>query len=150
MSEVPDGYVLLPSRRSGNCNEYLGPFFVRRTDDGLHLGLRLKRRHCNPYDEAHGGLLATLADVAISSLLLGPPHSVPSIATLQLDLRYLKSPRLGSWLSAHATLSQLGRRLAFGRAELEVEGVRMAEANAVLKIYSADDAARRAAQRVPA
>lgn len=146
MKPVPEGYTLLKSRRPGDCLDHMGPFYVSRDGLDLSLGLWLDLHHCNPFDEAHGGLMPLMADMAFGSLLLGEPRLLHSVATLQLDARYLRSPRRGDWLTAWATVSQQGHRLAFTRAEFRVGDERVGEASGVFKIFSEADASRRRAK----
>ena len=69
MSLAPDGFE--PIFRTSPYLELLGPILNKKTPDGLVIGLRAEAKHCNAREQIHGGLLSSLADIA-----LGYKHSV--------------------------------------------------------------------------
>ena len=64
------------------------------------IGLWVLEHHCNNKNSAHGGLFATLADIALgktSSWSETPP--IPLVTT-SLTIDYLGAARLGDWIEA--------------------------------------------------
>ncbi|MCE2919664.1 MAG: hypothetical protein LW837_06935, partial [Roseomonas sp.] len=59
---IPEGFVPRPA--GGPFLEPIGPIMIRRDHGPLAFGLRIEKRHCNSKDMAHGGMLATFADLA--------------------------------------------------------------------------------------
>ena len=62
-SDIPEGFV--PLFRTSPFLDTLGPFFYRRTESSFVIGLRIANKHANARGSAHGGLLLTLADIAL-------------------------------------------------------------------------------------
>jgi acyl-coenzyme A thioesterase 13 len=60
----PPGFE--PLFRTSPFLETVGPLFYRRdAKQGLIIALRIDRKHANARGTAHGGLLLTLADIAL-------------------------------------------------------------------------------------
>ena len=60
----PPGFE--PLFRTSPFLETVGPLFYRRDPErGLVIGLRIAEKHANARGFAHGGLLVTLADIAL-------------------------------------------------------------------------------------
>ena len=124
---VPDTFS--PLGRTSGFLELIGPIY--QSPDGPVIGLRVDHRHLNSRGGAHGGLLATLADITpgYTSAFSVEPAALLSTAHLSID--YLAAVPDGSWLGVRARVSRLGGRLAFASAEFSVEGVLVATAAAV-------------------
>jgi acyl-coenzyme A thioesterase PaaI-like protein len=60
---VPDGFA--PLFRTSPATDLIGPIYCRGRGKDLALGLRVEEKHCNARCTVHGGILATLADVAL-------------------------------------------------------------------------------------
>ena len=67
MSNAPAGYKPLPA--ASPFNELVGPLHEKRGDGLVSLGLRVEKKHCNSRGICHGGVLATLADLALGYAL---------------------------------------------------------------------------------
>ncbi len=63
MSDIPAGFA--PLRLTMGFLENTGPLYGKWADDRLLLGFRVETRHCNPGQVAHGGMLATFADMLL-------------------------------------------------------------------------------------
>lgn len=131
---TPEGF--LPLQRSSPFLDLLGPLLQRPAQNGelLVLGLRIEQKHCNASGAAHGGLLATLADVGLgyaSAFSVEPPVR---LTTVNLSLDYCGAARLGDWLEVHCDILRLGRQIAFADARLRVAGKLVARASAVFHI----------------
>ena len=55
----------MPHTEPGPFLDRVGPLYERDDGRGLVFGLRVLEHHCNRRGFAHGGLLVTLADVAL-------------------------------------------------------------------------------------
>jgi acyl-coenzyme A thioesterase 13 len=86
MTEVPEGFE--PLFRTSPFLEMLGPFFYRRSENAFVIGLRVEDKHTNARGTAHGGLLLTLADIALgytAAFSADPPLSLTT-ANISADL----------------------------------------------------------------
>lgn len=129
MIEVPAGFE--PLFRTSPFLEMLGPFFYRRTENAFVIGLRVQDKHTNARGTAHGGLLLTLADIALgytSAFSADPPLS---LTTANISADFAGHARPGDWVEAHVDIQKVGRRLVFANAYLLVGSERVARASAV-------------------
>lgn len=82
------------------------------------MQVRVDRRHANYMGGVHGGLIATLVD----TVSFFPRPLLPSgrlCTTTNLQVSYLRAPKLGETLTARAELLHLGRRTASVLARVE-------------------------------
>ncbi|MEQ8410524.1 MAG: PaaI family thioesterase [Erythrobacter sp.] len=108
----PEGFE--PACFSPGFLDHGGPYFLgRRGEEPRVVGLRIMAHHINYKDGAHGGVISTFADVALSHAVYDAerPRLAPSTITLQVN--YLSSARLGEWLEAHVTIDRMGGRTAY-------------------------------------
>ena len=69
--------------------------------------------HLNPLGTVHGGLLATMLDSAMGCAIQSVLPAGMSYTTVQLDVKYVRSPRIGEGrVSAEGQVVHCGRRTA--------------------------------------
>lgn len=126
----------LPLQRSSPFLDLLGPLLQRPAQGStpLVLGLRIGAKHCNASGTAHGGLLATLADVGLGYACAFSVEPPVRLTTVNLSLDYCGVARLGDWLEVHCEILRLGRQMAFANACLRVDDKAIARASAVFHI----------------
>jgi acyl-coenzyme A thioesterase 13 len=123
--------------RPNPFNEMVGPFYERRRGKEVSLGLRIEERHCNSRDICHGGLLATLADLALgySALAAAKTAGGPSsFVTVSLSLDFAGSAKAGDWVESDVQVHKTGSRLAFANGYLIANGVRIVRASAIFAL----------------
>jgi uncharacterized protein (TIGR00369 family) len=133
MSDIPEGYVRVRRPRPNPFNEMVGPFYEKRHGKQVSLGLRIEERHTNSRGICHGGLLATLADLALgyAALAIGGQSS---FVTVNLALDFAGSAKAGDWVHSEAEVHKTGARLAFVNCYLVANGVRIVRANAIFAL----------------
>jgi acyl-coenzyme A thioesterase 13 len=134
MSIIPAGFI--PLFRSSPFLDLLGPIYNQRTDRGLVIGLRVEDKHCNARGQVHGGLLSSLADVALgynSAFAQEPPTP---IVTSSLTIDYAGTAKLGDWITIESDVQKVGKSLAFANCYFIVESVRIARASAVFSVIT--------------
>lgn len=99
-ADVPTGYAVAPWRRG--FGRQVGPLYVRGGDGRRTFGFRVQDHHTNGLQNAHGGMLMTVADVAWGSLL-SFERSVFWV-TVRLSCDFLSSAKLGDWVEAGSDL----------------------------------------------
>jgi uncharacterized protein (TIGR00369 family) len=128
---VPDSFELLdPSP----FTELIGPVYIR-TDEGVPvLGLRVSSEHANRRGRAHGGLMMTLADIAVSraSVATLPPGA--TIATADLTISFLESVGEGQWLEAVPSVDRQGRALIHASCQLRADQRPVAQVLATIAV----------------
>ena len=93
--------------------EHAGPIYIRRAAGGNSFGLRVQAKHGNRDGGLHGGVLATLADMAMGyscSITRQPPLRM---VTVSLSIDYAGSADEGDWIEARVDVQKMGRRVSF-------------------------------------
>jgi uncharacterized protein (TIGR00369 family) len=129
---VPEGFK--PLARSSPVIEMIGPVYARGEGAGLVLGLRAERKHCNMRGTVHGGILATLADVALGYSLAFSTDPPTAAVTANLSLDFAGAAKEGDWLETEIDFHKLGSRLAFANCYITVGENRIARASAVFLV----------------
>lgn len=132
MSTIPDGYG--PLARSSNFLQMVGPLYCKPEGDGLVLGLRIEERHANSRGIAHGGLLTTLADLALGYNCGRMVAANQTLITTSLTIDFVASASIGDWLAAHTDVQQTGKRLSFANCYLSVGNRRIARASGIFSV----------------
>lgn len=108
---VPDGFV--PSQFSPGFLDVSGPYFLKREAGSTIIGCRMSAQHMNYLGVAHGGVLATLADVALSFALYDSIAAKMPVSTVSMTTNFLGAAKLGEWVEAIATIDRIGKNLAY-------------------------------------
>jgi acyl-coenzyme A thioesterase 13 len=130
MIAVPAGFE--PLFRTSPFLDLLGPVFYRRLENNAFIvGLRVGQHHANARGLAHGGLLLTLADIALGYVSAFSEDPPLSLTTANMSADFVGSAKLGDWLEAHVDILKIGKRLVFANAHLVVGDERIARVSAV-------------------
>lgn len=132
--ELPEGYE--PLFRESAFTQLLGPIFQKRTEHCLQLGLRTREKHCNMRGDIHGGVISSLADIALGYNVAFSQEPPISAVTATLTVDYMGRIRVGDWLEVAVDIQKLGKRLAFANCVFTVADVRVARANGVFSIIN--------------
>ncbi len=129
-----------PLFRTSPFLDLVGPLYYRRNPKrGLVIGFRVEAKHANARGLAHGGVLLTLADVALgyaTAFSVDPPAA---LVTTNISADLAGAARLGDWIEAHVDVQRLGTRMAFANAYLTVGDRRITRVSAV---FARDDGAQ--------
>lgn len=129
-SDPPPGFE--PLFRTSPFLGTVGPLFYRRDPErGLVIGLRIAEKHANARGMAHGGLLVTLADIALGYRTAFGEDPPAGLITANLTADFAGAAQVGDWVEAHVDVQKVGSRLAFANAFLVVDGERIVRASAV-------------------
>ena len=113
---APPGFA--PADFSAGFLDLSGPYFLRDNGAATTLGLRVQERHGNYIGVAHGGLLATFADVALSYQVHASETPRLKVATNTLTTNFIAGVKSGDWLEATCRIDRLGKRLAYTSGEI--------------------------------
>jgi acyl-coenzyme A thioesterase 13 len=133
---VPEGFV--PLFRTSPALDLIGPIYSKGTSDDLVIGMRVEAKHCNGRGTAHGGILATLADVALGYTIAFSTNPPTAAVTINLALDYAGMAKLGDWLEIASTIQRHGSRLAFANCYIGVGDERIVRASAVFAIATSN------------
>lgn len=131
--QLPEGYK--PTVREAPFWDLTGPYYEKDCEDGTrYVGLRIEERHGNVRGTAHGGLIATLADIALGyNIACATGWELP-IATINLSIDYAGAAQVGDWLEARVDLHRVGRTVIFANAFIYVEEKRIARVSGVFSV----------------
>jgi len=132
MDDVPEGYALLD--RKSPFMEPIGPVYRKVDGRMLSLGVRIAERHTNARGLVHGGLFATLSDLAMGYALGVSENPPKSGVTASLTIDILGSAKIGDWLEVRAEAKRVGGTLAFSACDMLVEGATIGQATAVYRV----------------
>jgi uncharacterized protein (TIGR00369 family) len=108
---IPDGFQR--ARFSSPFLDMAGPYYERQGEDCILVATRINEGHINHIQVAHGGVLGTLADVALSYQVHRAEKPALPVATMNLSTNYLAAAKLGDWVEAHASIDRISKRTAY-------------------------------------
>ncbi len=122
----PPGFVRLAV--AGGFAADFGAIYARREGERVWFGFRVEARHLNFREVAHGGAIATFADMQLAALMRSGLLEPKQSPTISLAIDYLAPSRLGDWVEGEIVLVKRTGRLAFSQTILTVEGSTVARA----------------------
>ena len=129
MSTIPEGFQEIP--RLSPFNQLVGPLYQRRDGDAVSIGLRIEEKHANSRGICHGGVLATLADLALGYAMLAKVGEREGFVTAHLSVDYAGAARVGDWLESQVEIQHVGSRLAFANCYLASDARPIVHASAI-------------------
>ena len=118
-NDIPPGFE--PSGFDAGYLSHVGPYYIKPTDAGLVVGLRIGEKQINSLNIAHGGVLTTLADVALSLQVHRSEDPPLPLTTISLTTNFLAAAKLGDWLEATGTIDRIGKRMAYTSGHIMCE-----------------------------
>lgn len=114
---APTGFE--PAQFSPGFLDHGGPYFLGQQGDGPRpVALKIGSHHINYTDTAHGGVISTFADVALSHAVYDSERPQLTPSTITLTVNYCAAARLGDWLEARVRIDRLGGRTAYTSGEI--------------------------------
>jgi acyl-coenzyme A thioesterase 13 len=131
---APPGFS--PIFRTSPFLQTIGPVYSKGLGSELVLGLRVSEKHANARGALHGGVIASMADVALGYGLATSTDPPIRMVTANLTLDFAGAARIGDWLETSVDIQKLGARLAFANAYFHVGEERIARASAVFLVLN--------------
>lgn len=122
MTDVPTGYLRLPSHALPIFNSLVGPFWIRPEEDGIAFGFRVELRHCNPMELCHGGMLAAFADIVLTGGCNHVARLSKFLVTVSLATDFIGPARIGAWVEARPEVLKVTRGMLFGQCLVTADG----------------------------
>lgn len=136
-SDVPAGFE--PAGFAQGFLDHGGPYYLRDNASGPRtVGLRILPHHINYRDAAHGGVLTTLADVALSHAVYDAEQPHPAVATISLTTNFLGPVKLGDWLECRVSIDRMGGRTAYCSGAILRDGAPVATMTGAFAIKRKD------------
>ena len=134
MSELPEGFV--PISRTSPFTDLIGPIYQKTDQSGLIIGLVAEEKHCNARGMVHGGVLGTLADIAMGYSAAFSTQPPTRIVTTSQTVDYVGRAEKGDWIEVHTDVQKVGRSIAFANCYFHVDSRRIARASAVFSVIA--------------
>ncbi len=115
------------------------PLYSKKTDKAVVLGFFASEQHTNSRGFVHGGLLSALADNAMGLSCAVQHDAVGGLVTVNLNVDFLGTARLGQWIEINSPFTKTGRTLDFAQAFVTADGAICARANATFRVLSSND-----------
>ena len=131
-NDIPEGYE--PYSEPSPFLDKVGPLYQKLGPEAPIFAVRILEHHCNNRGLAHGGLLASLADIALGKSSSWSREPKLALLTTSLTIDYLDAARLGDWVEAVTEFYRVGRDLAFANCYLQVGDRKIVRASGVYKI----------------
>ncbi len=115
-------------------SDRIGPLYISRRESAPVLGLLVDAHHLNRAGRVHGGLLATLADIAVSRAAWDHVPEGATIATADLHIAYLGNVNAGAWVEAWPSIDRIGRAVVHTSCLVEADGEPLAKVLATVAV----------------
>ncbi len=111
LTSAPEGFVPFPFEQGFSA--LIGPLFFRPSGKDVAFGFRVEDKHANPAGICHGGMMMTVADMAIgfAALVKSKRKSFPPSINNTYD--FLAPARIGDWLETRIPFVSVTGSMAF-------------------------------------
>ena len=132
--EIPPGFA--PLQSGGPFIQHNGPLYLRHEGSVVQFGFRVERRHVNPMNNLHGGMMASFCDMLLPLSVHRKSDQVADrfLPTISLQIDYLAPAPLGAWVQGEAEPLRITRSLVFAQGLVTADGVPCARVSGVFKI----------------
>jgi uncharacterized protein (TIGR00369 family) len=131
-ADIPEGFE--PHFRKSPLTDPWEPIYSKRTEKAVIMGLRLSKPHTNARGLIHGGLIASLADIAMGYSCAQAIGWVSSLVTISLSIDFTGSAGIGQWLSVESDVIRTGRTICFAQSLTKADDVVIARANGTFRV----------------
>jgi len=137
MTRIPIAFEPLPW--VSPFNKLVGRLYVKSGNAGPCVGLMISGKHVNRSAIVHGGMICTLADMAMGHAIRVAHKREVSLVTVNLAVDFIGIARTGDWVEAHANVHRIGKRLAFADCHVWRAAERIARASGTYQIAGTND-----------
>lgn len=106
--QVPEHFEPLESSPFG---DRVGPLYINTQEAVPVIGVMVAGHHTNRGARVHGGLLMSVADIALSRAVKTQLPPGATMWTADLHIAFLQGIGEGEWLEARPTVDRVGRSL---------------------------------------
>lgn len=116
---------------------FMGPVYETGEGAARRFLLIVDERHVNMRGIIHGGMLMTLADLALGQAVWDATDYAASV-TVNMQSQFLKSAKKGDRIEVCPQISRRARALVFARGDFTVAGEVIFSASSVWKLLGQD------------
>ena len=133
-ANIPAGFA--PIFRTSPFLETIGPLYSVGSGATLMIGMRVQEKHTNARGTLHGGVLASIADIALGYGLGTSTNPPTSMVTASLSVDFAGSAQIGDWVQTSLDIQKIGSRMAFANVYFSVGNQRIARASGVFLVLT--------------
>jgi acyl-coenzyme A thioesterase 13 len=133
-ANIPAGFA--PIFRTSPFLETIGPLYSVGSGATLMIGMRVQEKHTNARGSLHGGVLASIADIALGYGLGTSTNPPTSMVTASLSVDFAGSAQIGDWVETSLDIQKIGSRMAFANVYFSVGNQRIARASGVFLVLT--------------
>lgn len=134
MNNLPAGFSLLS--RTSPFIDLIGPIYEKKDASGLVISLFADDKHCNARGVVHGGVLGTLADIAMGYSAAFSTDPPTPLVTASQTIDYAGKAQKGDWIEVHTDVQKVGRGIAFANCYFHVASARIARVSTVFSVVT--------------
>jgi uncharacterized protein (TIGR00369 family) len=131
-TNIPAGFA--PIFRTSPFLETIGPLYS--VGSGTSLVIGVQEKHTNARGTLHGGVLASIADIALGYGLATSTTPPTSMVTANLSVDFAGGAQIGDWVETSLDIQKVGSRMAFANVYFSVGGERIARASGVFLVLT--------------
>ncbi len=132
-ANIPEGFR--PLNFNMGFIEASGPLYGKWDGAHLSLGFRVEMRHCNPGQVAHGGMMATYADMLLPmASRFQSGKDMGFMPTVSLTCDYLAPAKIGAWVEGKAEPVRITKNLLFAQGLATADGEPCLRTNGIFRI----------------
>jgi acyl-coenzyme A thioesterase 13 len=131
-ADIPTGFA--PMFRTSPFLDTIGPLYSTGSGASMVIGMRVQEKHTNARGTLHGGVLASIADVALGYGLATSTTPRTNMVTASLSVDFAGSARIGDWIETALDLQKVGGRMAFANVYFRIGSERIARASGVFLV----------------
>lgn len=131
-ADIPAGFA--PIFRTSAFLDTIGPLYSAGSGASLVIGMRVQEKHTNARGTLHGGVLASVADIALGYGMATSTTPPTSMVTASLTIDFAGSAKIGDWIETALDVQKVGSRMAFANVYFSVNGERIARASGVFLV----------------
>lgn len=98
-------------------DEFLRFQYERITEDRIVVTLPIQPLYINTVGVVHGGIISTLADVAMCNIVEPGKDGKQQIVTIDINVSYLNGAK-GKYLKADASTDKIGKKIIHTRCNI--------------------------------
>ncbi len=133
-ADIPAGFA--PIFRTSPFIETIGPLYSAGSGVTLVIGMHVQEKHTNARGALHGGVLASVADIALGYGMATSTSPPTSMVTANLSVDFAGGAKIGDWVETSLDIQKIGSRMAFANVYFSVAGERIARASGVFLVVT--------------
>jgi uncharacterized protein (TIGR00369 family) len=133
LPDIPAGFRAI--QVGGSFIAHNGPLYGQWTGERVLLGFRVERRHTNPLNICHGGMMAAFADMMVPcAAMYQQGLERRFLPTISLQMDYMGPSPLGAWVQGEAEVLKTTRNMLFGRGLVTADGQPVLRMSGIFKM----------------